>query len=169
MRFRGFGLVPGFEGATVKYNKIVDTMNGDPVVQELLAAPIPARLAYIGKDGAPRAIPVSYLWNGRAFVFASPVTWAKVEALRLEPRVALTVDETTFPPRGFMARGTASVEIVQGVPQEYVEASRRIVGEELMPSWEAEVRSKIHEMALITIRPTWLKVVDFETRFPGPS
>lgn len=147
---------------------IAATMNGDPTVRELLAAPIPARLAYIGKNGAPRAIPVSYLWNGTAFVFASPVAWAKVEALRLHPQVALTVDETIFPPRGFMARGTASVEIVPGVPQEYVEASRRIVGEELMESWEAEVRGKIDQMALITIRPTWLKVVDFETRFPGP-
>ncbi|MFC7624105.1 pyridoxamine 5'-phosphate oxidase family protein [Microlunatus sp. GCM10028923] len=151
------------------YDEIVATMNGDPTVRELLAAPIPARLAYLGRNGAPRAIPVSYLWNGAAFVFASPVAWAKVEALRLNPQVALTVDETTFPPRGFMARGTASIEIVQGVPEEYVEASRRIVGEELMPSWEAEVRGKIDEMALITITPTWLKVVDFDTRFPGPG
>ena len=153
----------------MNYHEIVETMNADPTVKELLAAPIPARLAYIGKNGAPRAIPVSYLWNGQAFVFASPVTWAKVEALRLNLRVALTVDETIFPPRAFMVRGTSSIVIVQGVPQEYVDASRRIVGDELMPSWEAEVRSKIHEMALITITPTWLKVVDFETRFPGPS
>jgi hypothetical protein len=153
----------------VNYHEIVATMNADPTVKALLAAPIPARLAYIGKNGAPRAIPVSYLWNGGAFVFASPVTWAKVEALRLNPRVALTVDETTFPPRAFMARGTSSIDIVQGIPQEYIDASRRIVGDELMPSWEAEVRSKMHEMALITITPTWLKVVDFETRFPGPS
>ncbi len=153
----------------MNYNEIVETMNADPTVKELLVAPIPARLAYIGKNGAPRAIPVSYLWNGKAFVFASPVTWAKVEALRLNPQVALTVDETTFPPRAFMARGTSSIEIVQGIPREYIDASRRIVGDELMPSWEAEVRSKMYEMALTTITPIWLKVVDFETRFPGPS
>jgi hypothetical protein len=153
----------------VNYDEIVETMNTDPTVKALLAAPIPARLAYIGRNGAPRAIPVSYLWNGTAFVFASPVAWAKVDALRLNPQVALTVDETTFPPRSYMARGTVSIEIVQGIPQEYIDASRRIVGDERMPSWEAEVRDKMHEMALITITPTWLKVVDFETRFPGPS
>jgi hypothetical protein len=85
------------------------------------------------------------------------------------PKVALTVDETTFPPRGFMARGTASIDIVQGIPQEYIDASRRIVGEDLMPSWESEVRKNMSEMALISISPTWLKVVDFQTRFPGPS
>jgi hypothetical protein len=156
-------------GATVKYDEILETMNTDPTVGALLEAPIPARLAYIGRDGAPRAIPVSYLWNGKAFVFASPVDWAKVEAMRLNPKVALTVDETTFPPRGFMARGTASIEIVQGIPQEYIDASRRIVGDEGMPSWEVEVRKNMSEMALISITPTWLKVVDFETRFPGPS
>jgi len=153
----------------VKTRDIIETMNTDPTVQALLAAPIPARLAYIGRDGAPRAIPVSYIWNGEAFVFASPVDWAKVEALRINPRVALTVDETTFPPPGFMARGTASIEIVQGIPQEYIDASRRIVGEDKMATWEAEVRRNMSEMAVITITPTWLKVVDFDTRFPGPS
>lgn len=153
----------------MKYDEIVDTMNTDPVVNALLEAPIPARLAYIGRDGAPRAIPVSYLWNGKALVFASPVSWAKVEAIRLHPKVALTVDETVFPPRGFMARGTASIEIVQGIPQEYIDASRRIVGDEGMPAWEVEVRKNMSEMALISITPTWLKVVDFDTRFPGPS
>lgn len=153
----------------MKYEEIVELMNHDPVVQSLLEAPIPARLAYIGKDGAPRAVPVSYLWNGKAFVFASPVSWAKVEAMRLHPKVALTVDETTFPPSAFMARGAVSIEIVQGIPQEYIDASRRIVGDELMPSWEEEVRKQMSEMALISITPTWLKVVDFETRFPGPA
>ena len=153
----------------MNYDEIVDTMNNDPTVKDLLEAPIPARLAYIGKNGAPRAIPVSYIWNGNAFVFASPTDWAKVDALRLNPQVALTVDETVFPPRGFMARGTASIAIMQGIPQEYIDASRRIVGDDLMPSWEAEVRRNMSEMALITITPTWLKVVDFDTRFPGPS
>ncbi len=153
----------------MNYNEIVETMNTDPTVKVLLEAPIPARLAYIGKNGAPRAIPVSYLWNGKAFVFASPVSWAKVEALRINPQVAFTVDETVFPPRAFMARGTASIEIVQGIPQEYIDASRRIVGDDLMPNWEAQVRKDMTEMAVISITPTWLKVVDFETRYPGPS
>src|SRR5688572_670123 len=125
------------KGAPMNYDEIVETLNTDPTVKALLEAPIPARLAYIGRDGAPRAIPVSFLWNGKAFVFASPVSWAKVEAMCRNPKVALTVDETTFPPRGFMARGTASIDIVQGIPQEYIDASRRIVGEDLMPSWES--------------------------------
>ncbi len=154
---------------TVVPDSIVDTMNTDPFVQQLLAAPIPARVAYIGLDGAPRVVPVSYLWDGTAFVFASPPDWYKVRAMAANPNVALTVDSNDFPPLAFLARGVASIEFDQGLPEQYVEASRRIVGEEKFPAWEKEVRAENRNMALIRITPTWLKVIDFVTRFPGPS
>ena len=35
-----------------------------PISQELLGSPIPARLAYTGLDGAPRVIPIAFLWDG---------------------------------------------------------------------------------------------------------
>jgi len=149
--------------------EIIETLNSDPIVQKLLRAPIPARLAYTGLDGAPRVVPVSYLWNGKAFVVASPPTWYKVRSIAVNPRVALTVDTTEFPPLILSARGVATIAYDQGLPEEYVEASRRIVGEEKFPAWEAEVRAENRNMALIRIEPTWLKVVDFDTRFPGPN
>jgi hypothetical protein len=149
--------------------EIIETLNTDPFVQKLLQAPIPARLAYIGLDGAPRVVPVSYLWNGKAFVFASPPTWYKVRSLAVNPQVALTVDTNDFPPLILSARGVAAIEYDQGLPEEYVEASRRIVGEEQFPQWEANVRAENRNMALIRVTPTWIKVVDFETRYPGPS
>ncbi len=148
---------------------IVETMNTDPYVQQLLQAPIPARVAYIGLDGTPRVVPVSYLWDGAAFVFASPPDWYKVRAIAANPNVAFTVDTNDFPPLSLSVRGVASIAYDQGLPEQYVEASRRIVGEEKFPAWEAEVRAENRNMALIRITPTWLKVVDFDTRFPGPS
>lgn len=151
------------------YDKIVELMNTDPVVQDLLNAPIPARLAYVAPDGTPRVIPISYLWNGEAFVFASPPTWFKIKAISANPNVALTVDTNEFPPTILMVRGFATIELDQGLPEEYVEASRRIVGEEKFPAWEAEVRSENRNMAVIRVKPTWVKVVDFDTRFPGPA
>lgn len=151
------------------YEEIVETMNTDPYVQTLLEAPIPARLAYIGLDGNPRVVPLSYLWDGEAFVFASAPEWYKVPAMAANPNVALTVDSNDFPPLILSARGVASIEYDQGLPEQYVEASRRIVGEERFPSWEREVRGENRNMALIRITPTWLKVVDFVTRFPGPG
>jgi hypothetical protein len=82
----------------VRYEEIVELMTNDPIVQQLLRAPIPARLAYVARDGSPRVVPVSYLWNGKAFVFASPPDWPKIKALGTNPQVALTVDTTDFPP-----------------------------------------------------------------------
>lgn len=151
------------------YDEICEVLNNDPVVQELLEAPIPARLAYVTTDGEPRVIPVSYLWNGKAFVFASPPKWTKIKSLTANPKVAFTVDTTDFPPHVLLVRGIASIEYVDGVPDDYVEASRRIVGEDKMENWERIVREEIKEMALVTITPTWIKVNDFVTRFPGPS
>jgi hypothetical protein len=153
----------------VNFDEIVETMNTDPFVQQLLQASIPARLAYIGLDGNPRVVPVSYLWDGAAFVFASDPGWYKVPAIAANSNVALTVDSNDFPPLILSVRGEAHIEYDQGLPEEYVEASRRIVGEEKFASWERAVRAEHRNMALIRITPTWLRVVDFETRFPGPT
>jgi len=151
------------------YEEIVELMNNDPFVQKLLRAPIPARLAYVARDGSPRVVPVSYLWNGKAFVFGSAPDWPKIKALSANPKVALTVDSTDFPPNILLARGVATIEFDMGLPDEYVEAARRIVGEDRMAEWEANVRAEERNMALVTITPTWIKVIDFETRFPGPG
>jgi hypothetical protein len=146
---------------------IIDLMN-DPVALELVKAPIPARLAYSARDGSPRVIPIGYMWNGEVFVMGSPVNAPKVPALAADPRVALTVDTDSFPPHILLVRGEAAVEVVEGVPDEFVEASRRFVGEAGMPAWEAGVRALYTQMAIIRVTPTWAKVIDFETRLPGP-
>jgi hypothetical protein len=43
---------------------------------------------------------------------------AEVQALHVQvnPRVALTIDTTTFPPHEPLVRGTARVAVVDGVP-----------------------------------------------------
>jgi hypothetical protein len=63
----------------------------------------------------------------------------------------------------------AGVEVVDGVPDEFVEASRRFVGEKGMPEWEAGVRALYKQMAIIRVTPTWAKIFDFETRMPSPA
>ena len=146
---------------------IIDLMN-DPVAQGLLTAPIHARLAYCAYDGSPRVIPIGYSWNGEVFVMCSPVNAPKVKALAANPKVALTVDTDSFPPFVLLVRGEAAVEVVDGVPDEFVEASRRFVGEEGMPEWEAGVRALYKQMAIIRVTPTWVRINDFETRLPGP-
>jgi hypothetical protein len=151
----------------MQHHEIVELMK-DPVAQDLIKSPIHARLAYSAKDGSPRVVPMGYFWDGEAFVMASPSNSPKLRALAAGPSVALTIDTSSFPPRVLLARGTAALEMVDGVPDEFVEASRRFVGEEGMPAWEEGVRALYKQMAIIRITPTWAKIIDFKTRLPGP-
>jgi hypothetical protein len=151
----------------MQHKSIIELMN-DPIAQELIKSPIHARLAYCASDGSPRVIPIGYLWDGEVFVMASPVNAPKVKALAANPNVALTVDTDSFPPHVLLVRGEAALEVVDGVPEEFVEASRRFVGEDGMPGWEVGVRALYKQMAIIRVTPTWAKIFDFETRLPGP-
>jgi Pyridoxamine 5'-phosphate oxidase len=146
--------------------EIRDLMN-DPVAQGLIQAPIHARLAYTAKDGSPRVVPIGFIWTGDVFVMGSPPISPKVRALSVNPKVALTIDTDDFPPNILLVRGEAALETVDGVPDEFVEAARRFVGDERMPEWEAQAHGLYKEMVLIRVTPTWVKIIDFETRLPG--
>jgi Pyridoxamine 5'-phosphate oxidase len=145
--------------------EIRELMN-DRVAQTLIQAPVHARLAYTAKDGAPRAVPIGYIWDGDAFVMGSPPNAPKVKALAANPKVAFTVDTDDFPPNILLVRGEATLKTVDGVPDEFVEAARRFVGDDRMPEWEAQARGLYKQMVLIRITPTWAKIIDFETRLP---
>ncbi|HJT72283.1 MAG TPA: pyridoxamine 5'-phosphate oxidase family protein [Terriglobales bacterium] len=140
----------------------------DPLAQKLMQSRIPARLAYVGPDGFPRAIPIGFLWNGAQFVLATVPHAPKVPALRANPKVALTIDTETFPPHVLLIRGSAAIDIVDGVPPEYLEASRKSVAPDQWDEFEAGVRGMYKQMARIKITPLWAKLLDFETRFPTP-
>jgi hypothetical protein len=89
-----------------------------------------------------------------------------VRALQTNPKVALTVDTDTQPPHVLLVRGTASVEIVDGIPAEYFEASKKYIPVEQWQAFEVQVRDLYKQMARITITPDWAKLLDFETRLP---
>lgn len=92
----------------------------------------------------------------------------KVRALHAAPRVALTIDTTgRQPPHVLLMRGTASIDIVDGVPPEYVKATRKAIDATQWSAFEAEVRSLYKQMARITITPQWAKLLDFETTLPS--
>ncbi len=137
-----------------------------PIAQELLTSSIPARIAYSGLDGGPRVVPVGFLWNGAHIVVGTVPTSAKVSALAKDPRVAITIDTNGFPPKMLLVRGTAQLELVDGVPDVYLRASRRLVPESDFAEWEAGVRALYDQMTIITITPDWAKLLDFETTIP---
>jgi Pyridoxamine 5'-phosphate oxidase len=146
---------------------LVHVLN-DPIAQELIQSPIPARMAYTGVDGFPRVIPIGFHWDGGQFIVCTVPHSPKVRALGKDPHVALTIDTVDFPPHVLLVRGTASIETVDGVPREYLEAARKQVGDAGLPAFEAQVRGLYQQMSRITIVPTWAKVLDFQTRLPRP-
>jgi Pyridoxamine 5'-phosphate oxidase len=148
-------------------NDVLNVLN-DPLAQQLMGSKIPARVAYISLDGSPRVVPLGFLWNGEQFVICTLPDSPKVRALAAHPQVALTIDTDTFPPHVLLVRGSASLETVDGVPPEYLEASRKSVSEAEMPAFEAQVRRLYQQMVRITVEPRWAKLLDFETRLPTP-
>ncbi|MDE9365633.1 pyridoxamine 5'-phosphate oxidase family protein [Luteipulveratus sp. YIM 133132] len=137
-----------------------------PLSRELMASEIPARLAYTGLDGAPRAIPIGFGLDGSTIVMWTVPTSAKVKALQVNPQVAITIDTQGFPPNVLLVRGTVELALVDGIPHGYVEAARKVVPADQMEGWEAGVRGLYEQMTVITMTPTWAKLIDFENTLP---
>ncbi|MDI1460585.1 pyridoxamine 5'-phosphate oxidase family protein [Catellatospora sp. KI3] len=143
-------------------------LNNDPIAKDLLNAAIPVRMAYIGPDGDPRVIPISFIFNGDTFeIFTLPAS-PKVAALRANPKVALTVDTESQPPRLLMVRGTATLTLVDGIPDDYLDTGRRLLRDSVQyANWEAHVTSLWDQLVRISITPTWAKVFDFGHQAPA--
>ena len=137
-----------------------------PYAQQLLNGPEPARMAYEGLDGDPRVIPIGFWTEGARVVMATVPRSAKVAALRTNPKVALTIDQGAFPPKALLIRGTAAVKLVEGIPDGYLTAGRKVMSDDQYPGWVAGVQGLYDEMVVITITPTWAKLLDFETTLP---
>lgn len=138
----------------------------DPAARRLLASTELARLAYIGKDGTPRLIPMLFHWNGSAIVLPTFATGAKLRALRANPAVAITIDSAGPPPEVLQLRGTAEIDVQDGVVDEYELAHRRYYGEEQGAANVAPLRAAGVAMARIVLRPDWVAVIDFQQRVP---
>ena len=138
-----------------------------PASKELLQSKIPARLAYVWTDGTPRVVPIWFHWNGQVFVLGTPPKAPKVRALAKNPKVALTVDDNTFPHKVLLVRGTAKLESVKGIVPEYALAAERYFGQQQGKSWVAQLASMTQDMVRITITPEWVGLLDFQTRFPS--
>lgn len=139
----------------------------DPVATALLASNIPARLAYNWTDGSPRVVPIWFHWNGSELVLASPPKAPKLKAIRKDPRVALTIDGNEFPHSVLLVRGTARVEMCEGIAPEYELSARRYFGDEQGAAWVQNVSGMLTEMGRIVVTPTWAGILDFQTRFPS--
>ncbi len=138
-----------------------------PVAQELLQSAIPARLGYLAPDGTPRVTPIWFTWNGNEFVFGAAGNSPKVRALRANPAVAVTIDTESAPYKVLMARGVAEVTLVEGAVEEYAESALRYYGEAQGAQFRDYAKANMKGMARITVKPDWVGLIDFETRYPS--
>jgi hypothetical protein len=79
----------------------------------------------------------------------------------------LTIDVLEPPMRVLLARGNAELREVPGVPDGYLEASHRAIPQEAWSSFDEQVRALYDSMVEISIRPTWVKLIDFESTAPS--
>lgn len=147
-------------------NEIAEVLNR-PISQELLARDL-TRLAYVAQDGTPRNVPMGFTWNGSEIVMCTAKNASKVRALRHNPMVALTIDTEAYPPKILLIRGRAELDFVDGIPDEFVQATgTAVMTPEQRVDCEAGVRSLYHDgMVRIIVTPTWVKLIDFETTLP---
>jgi len=146
--------------------EITEVLNR-PLSRELLARGM-TRLAYVANDGTPRVIPIAFTWNGSEIVMCTAKNAPKLAALRSNPAVALTIDTEVHPPTILLIRGRAEIDVVDGIPDEYLEASGSYsMTPEQRVEWEAGVRSLYDGMARIVVTPSWAKLIDFETTLPS--
>ena len=127
-----------------------------------------ARFAYNWTDGTPRVVPIWFHRNGSEIVLGLLDIAPKVNALRDGDAVALTIDSDTMPYKVLLIRGTVHMDVVEGIAPEHEAAAicvlRRGRGTGLGGAAKADLGRGQHA---VFIKPTWVGVMDFETRFPN--
>jgi hypothetical protein len=112
--------------------------------------------------------PIGIYWNGAEIVMCTSKNARKVAALERNPKVALTIDTEEYPPNVLLLRGKAELDPVAGIPSEYYQTSGTYeMTPEQRQEWEKEIRATyVDGMVRIVVRPTWAKLIDFETTLP---
>jgi hypothetical protein len=139
----------------------------DPIAQELLQSNNMAHLAYNWTDGTPRVVPIWFHWDGTSIVVGSPPGAPKLKVLQTGSKVAVAIDEKTWPVRALYVRGSVTVDWVDGVAEEYALAAKRYMGEEMGSGWVAQVGTLVDRMARVAVKPEWVGLMHIETRPPS--
>ena len=122
----------------------------------------------MAKDGTPRVVPIAFTWNGIEVVMCTTTNAPKLASLRRNPAVARTIDTEVRPPKILLLLGEAMLDEVDGIPDEYLQMN---ANNEMTPEqraeWEIEVRSLYDSMVRIVVKPTWVKLIDFQETLPS--
>ncbi len=130
----------------------------------------------IEDSGAAGVLVAGWLPAGRADLV--PLEWqgtypciadegAEAQGAPDESKVAVSIDSDTRPYHVLQIRGTARTETVEGVSPEYEASARRYLGDEPARALVDQVKGTSTHMSRISVKPEWVAVIDFETRFPS--
>lgn len=120
-------------------------------------------------------MPTWFHWTGEDVVMVTytaepaigirhPAT--RLTALRANPVVALTIDTEGYPPRSLTIRRRARISDVHGIATEYAAAAHRYLGDQAATEMLTALDQPGTAQARITVRPTWVGLLDFVTRLP---
>ena len=79
----------------------------------------------------------------------------------------MTINETSWPYKVLLIRGTAQIETINGVVPEYAASAIRYFGEEQGKAWASQIDGMFTQMTRIEVQPEWVGILDFESRFPN--
>lgn len=116
-----------------------------------LKGPQIARIATVGEGNSPYVVPVWYEWDGKNVIIVARKRSAWVDHIRVNPKVAVLVDEDRPPYRKVLIQGEAQI-----VSSDWIEIGRRMVtrylGAEVGPSYLEG--SKDQPRWVIIVKPT---------------
>ena len=143
----------------------------DPIAQQLLNTSVPAHLAYVWTDGTPRVIPIGFSWNGTELVTGTPDNAPKMLALKDGDKVAVTFDSYTPPFNVLYIRGIVHLCPCDGLVPEWCQAGERMMGKEGAQGFsdlvDGMLKAGVMKMIRLSVEPTWVGILDFQTRFPS--
>lgn len=131
----------------------------EPLAQELLQSAVPARLAYMWKDGTPRVVPIWFHWTGSEVLMISPELAPKARSLQDGSKVAIAIDYEAWPVRSLSIRGTLRIMPFEGVAPEYPTMVRKYLGEGA-DEWLAMYKQLAPKAHRLTVVPEWVGLID---------
>jgi len=146
-----------------------------PLARTLLAAAIPARVAYTANDGTPRIVASWFQWTDGELVMPTFIqaphvrsSARRLAAMQARPDVAVSIDTESTPAQVLSIRGKAEITEVVGIDPDYAVSARQYLGAEAASQYLAMVDQPGTRMARITVGPTWVGLLDFGGgRLPG--
>jgi hypothetical protein len=75
--------------------------------------------------------------------------------------VTIDTGNTSDTAKQLLIRGTAAIDIVDGVAPEYIEASGKTLSGTDLEEFEAQVQGVFEQQARISITPEWARFYDF--------